>query len=322
MTVLVTGGAGYIGAHVARLLQERGRDVIVVDNLSTGVRARLGNTTLVELDLLGSDAASHLADVLRGHSVTSVIHFAALKAAGESVQQPVQYYRHNVGALVTVLEAMHMSGVTALIFSSSAAVYGHAALPLTEMSAAHPINPYGETKLLGEWLVRATAHAHGLSATSLRYFNVAGAGSPELGDTSANNLIPMAFESIDAGQPPLIFGDDYDTPDGTCIRDYIHVVDLAEAHLAALDGLMVGHRIYNVGTGIGSSVREILNLVLEVSGAGIEPEVAPRRPGDPAVTVATVDRIRDDLGWKARLTTRDAVESAWAAHRHLLHRKV
>lgn len=319
MTVLVTGGAGYIGAHVVRLLQERGQTVVVVDDFSTGVRARLGDTTLIELDLLGSEATTHLADVLRGQSVTSVIHFAALKAAGESVKQPIRYYQHNVGALVTVLEAMRMSGVTSLIFSSSAAVYGHTALPLTEEAAAQPINPYGETKLVGEWLVHATAHAHGLSATSLRYFNVAGAGSPELGDTSASNLIPMAFESIDAGQAPQIFGDDYGTPDGTCIRDYIHVVDLAKAHLAALDGLTPGHRIYNVGTGLGSSVREILSLVLEVSGTEIEPEVAPRRTGDPEVTVATVDRIRKDLGWNAQLTTRDAVESAWAAHRHLLH---
>ncbi|MBX3094079.1 MAG: UDP-glucose 4-epimerase GalE [Cryobacterium sp.] len=314
MNVLVTGGAGYIGAHVVRLLRERGESPVVVDDLSAGVRSRIGDATFVQLDLLSDDAAARLAEVLREHSVTSVIHFAALKAAGESVQQPVRYYRHNVGALVTVLEAMRSSDARGLVFSSSAAVYGDAALPLTEEAAPRPINPYGETKLVGEWLVAAAAHAHALSATSLRYFNVAGAGTPELGDTSANNLIPMAIERIAAGEAPRIFGDDYNTPDGTCIRDYIHVLDIAEAHLAALDDLTAGHRVYNVGTGVGSSVREILDLLIEASGAEFDPELTARRPGDPDVVVATVDRIRDELGWSARLTTRDAVESAWAAH--------
>lgn len=299
---------------MVRLLQERGENPVVVDDLSTGVRSRIGDAVLVQLDLLGDDAAARLADVMREHSVTSVIHFAALKAAGESVEQPVRYYRHNVGALLTVLEAMRLSGVTGLVFSSSAAVYGDAEPPLTEATRPQPINPYGETKLVGEWLVAAATAAQGLSAVSLRYFNVAGAGAPELGDTSANNLIPMAIERIDAGQAPRIFGDDYDTPDGTCIRDYIHVVDIAEAHLAALDNLAAGHRIFNVGTGVGSSVREILYLVREASGVDFEPEVTARRPGDPDVVVATVDRIRNELGWSARLTTRDAVESAWAAH--------
>lgn len=297
-----------------RLLQDRGENPIIVDDLSTGVRARIGDTALVELDLLSDDAATRLADVLREYSVTSVIHFAALKAAGESVEQPVRYYRHNIGALATVLEAMRMSRVTGLVFSSSAAVYGKAPLPLAEETIAQPINPYGETKLVGEWLIDAASVAQGLSAVSLRYFNVAGAGAPELGDTSANNLIPMAIERIDAGMAPRIFGVDYDTPDGTCIRDYIHVVDLAEAHLAALDNLKEGHRTYNVGTGVGSSVREVIDVVLEVSGADLAPEITARRPGDPDVVVAVVDRIRDELGWSSRFSTRDAIESAWAAH--------
>lgn len=318
MTVLVTGGAGYIGAHVVRQLQARGQNVVVVDDLSTGVRARIDDTPLVELDLLSNDATDRLADVLRRHKVKSVMHFAALKAASESVEQPARYYRHNIGGLTTVLEAMRLSHVAGLVFSSSAAIYGHAALPLTEETPASPINPYGETKLAGEWLVEAATGAEKLNAVSLRYFNVAGAGAPELGDTSANNVIPMAFERLDAGLPPLIFGDDYGTPDGTCIRDYIHVIDIAEAHLAALDNLTPGHRIFNIGTGVGSSVREIMDLIVEVSGAKVTPEVTPRRPGDPAVVVATVDRVRHDLGWSARLTIRDAVESAWAAHRSRL----
>lgn len=314
MTVLVTGGAGYIGAHVVRLLTERGDTPVVVDNLSSGESARVGDATLIQLDLLAPDATERLIQAMTANSVTSVIHFAALKAAGESVQQPTRYYAQNMGSLITVLDAMAEAGVADLVFSSSAAVYGDAPSPLTETTQPQPVSPYGETKLAGEWLVASAARAHGLRAVSLRYFNVAGAGSSDLGDTSVNNLIPMVIQRLSRGQAPQIFGDDYDTPDGTCIRDYIHVVDLAEAHIAALDALAPGHRTYNVGTGTGTSVRDIVDLVLEVSGSDIAPEIAPRRPGDPDTVVAAVDRITTELGWSARLTVRDAVESAWAAH--------
>lgn len=314
MSVLVVGGAGYIGAHVVRQLWQRGEKAVVVDDLSTGVEARVTGNHLEVLDLLAAGSTVQLSEIMRNNEVKSVIHFAALKAASESVEEPVRYYRHNMGALQTVLEAMELAGLRGLVFSSSAAVYGTAEPPLIETTPPQPVNPYGETKLVGEWLVDGAARARHLNAVSLRYFNVAGASAPELGDTSANNLIPMTFDRLSAGQPPRIFGDDYNTPDGTCIRDYVHVSDVAEAHLAALDGLQPGHRIYNVGTGEGTSVREIIDLVRDISGRDFEPEIAPRRPGDPEVVVATVDRIRNELGWSAKLTTRDAVESAWAAH--------
>lgn len=314
MSVLVTGGAGYIGSHVVRLLRQRGDSPVVIDDLSTGTRERIGDAKLVQLDLLAPGVATNLAYAMSKFEATAVIHFAALKAAGESVDEPVKYYRHNIGSLTTVLDAMAQAGVTDLVFSSSAAVYGDAESPLTEDTPPLPVSPYGETKLAGERLVASAAHAYGLNAVSLRYFNVAGAGDPSLGDTSVNNLIPMVINRIAAGEVPQIFGDDYDTPDGTCIRDYIHVQDLAEAHLAALDHLQPGHRVYNVGTGIGSSVREIIDLVIEISGRDIQPEVVSRRPGDPDTVVASVERIRKDLGWTARHDTRAAVESAWAAH--------
>lgn len=313
MRVLVTGGAGYIGAHVVKLLVDGGDTPLVVDDLSAGQRSRLGGVPLEELDLLAPDAAPRLESIMRESGIDSVIHFAALKAAGESVEQPLRYYRHNIDSLLTVLTAMQRAAVPQLVFSSSAAVYGDAPSPLTEDTPPLPVNPYGETKLIGEWLVAAAAAAHGLSATSLRYFNVAGAAEPRLGDTSANNLIPQVIERIRAGKPPLIYGDDYGTPDGTCIRDYIHVSDIAAAHVLALRGIRPGHRVYNVGTGTGTSVREVIDRVLEVSGSETRPEVVARRPGDPEVVVADASRIHGELGFTARHTIHDIVESAWRA---------
>ena len=203
-----------------------------------------------------------------------------------------------------MLLAMADAKVDQLVFSSSAAVYGDAAgEPLPETSQTVPVSPYGETKLVGEWLVADGARSQGLKAMSLRYFNVAGAGSPELGDPAVLNLVPMVFERLDAGESPRIFGDDYPTDDGTCIRDYIHVADLAVAHVAALDALAAqtdaGHRVYNVGTGAGTSVREMVDLILEVSGSSLTPEVLPRRPGDPASVTADPRKINEELGWKA-----------------------
>ncbi|QNE35084.1 UDP-glucose 4-epimerase GalE [Leifsonia shinshuensis] len=317
MRVLVTGGAGYIGSHVVRLLRDRGDDVTIVDDLETGDPGRVPGVDLISLRLDDTAAIDTLAATLAGHD--AVIHFAARKRVDESVRRPAWYYQQNVGGMANLLLAMEAADVPALVFSSSAAVYGAAAGErLDESTPTVPINPYGRTKLIGEQMLDEARAATGLRAASLRYFNVAGAGRPELGDTAVLNLVPMVFEKLDQGLAPVIFGDDYPTPDGTCVRDYIHVTDLAEAHLAALDLVARAdeprHHVFNIGTGRGSSVREMVDMILEVSGIDIEPVVAPRRAGDPAAVVADPARARDELGWTARLTLRDIVESAWESH--------
>jgi len=235
----------------------------------------------------------------------------------ESVARPLYYYEENVEGLRTLLAATVAAGVTRFVFSSSAAVYGMPNVRLVdEETPCAPINPYGESKLVGEWLIRSTAHAHGLSYAALRYFNVAGAGSPELADAGVFNLVPMVFEKLAEGRAPVIFGDDYDTPDGTCVRDFIHVVDLAEAHVAAARRLVddpEARLVLNVGRGEGTSVRAMVELIQETTGLrDAEPVVRPRRPGDPARVVAAADRIAAELGWKARYDTPDMVAGAWA----------
>ncbi|MGO1316428.1 MAG: NAD-dependent epimerase/dehydratase family protein, partial [Cellulomonadaceae bacterium] len=227
MTILVTGGAGYIGAHVVRLLQERDQQVVVVDDLSTGSPGRIGNAELVELDVAGPGAQEVLETTMRKHQVSAVIHFAARKQVGESVQRPTYYYQQNIGGLANVLAAMEAAAVDTLVFSSSAATYGVPTVDVvTESLRAEPINPYGETKLIGEWMGRDAARAWGLRFVGLRYFNVAGAGWDDLGDPAILNLIPMVLDRVERGQRPAIFGEDYPTPDGTCVRDYVHVLDL------------------------------------------------------------------------------------------------
>ncbi|MEV7125911.1 UDP-glucose 4-epimerase GalE [Streptomyces sp. NPDC093260] len=320
MNWLVTGGAGYIGAHVVRALAEGGENVVVYDDLSTGSADRVPDgVPLVVGTVLDADL---LERTLRDHDISGVVHIAAKKQVGESVERPLYYYRENVTGLQTLLAAMTATGVDRIVFSSSAAVYGMPDVELvTEDTPCAPMSPYGETKLVGEWLIAAAARAHGFKAAALRYFNVAGAATPELSDSGASNLVPMVFERLDAGRAPLVFGDDYATPDGTCVRDYIHVQDIASAHLAAARRLADAPEgtslVLNIGRGEGSSVREMVDLILKTTGReDVVPEVADRRPGDPASVVASADRIRAELGWSARHGLNDMIESAWRGWRH------
>ncbi len=317
MSVLVTGGAGYIGSHVVRLLQNRGEEVVVVDDFSTGLAERLGDATQIHLNLSSADAIETLGDVIREYGVTSVIHLAARKQVGQSVEQPEEYYLQNIGGMANLLSAMRQNGVTRLVFSSSAATYGMPDVPaVTEDLDCRPINPYGETKLVGEWLAADAARAWGLRHANLRYFNVAGAGWPDLADTAVLNLVPIVFAALREGRAPKVFGDDYATPDGSCVRDYVHVLDLAEAHLAALDYLDKDereHSTFNVGTGTGSSVFEVIDEIRRVTGQNFEIDVTPRRAGDPPYLCADVSRIENTLGWKAKNGLAEIIESAWAA---------
>lgn len=314
-TWLVTGGAGYIGAHVIRALQAAGMQPVVIDDLSHGLAQRIPvDVPLVQARIQDRAGVAH---AIRDHGVTGVIHLAALKAAGESVRMPLEYFAENVGGMIDLLEVMKVEGVRNFVYSSSAAVYGTPAQnPVSEDAPLVPENPYGETKVVGEWLTRDAGVAWDLSWVALRYFNVAGAGSDDLGDNSVNNLIPMVFAALDEGRRPQIFGDDYPTPDGTCIRDYIHVVDLAEAHVAAARLCEDGQAAdaLNVGRGQGSSVREVMDVISEVIGRDVNADVAPRRPGDPPATFAQTDRIAEVLGWSASRDLADMVSSAWQAH--------
>ena len=312
MSWLVTGGAGYIGAHVVRALSEDGHEVVVLDDLSTGRADRSGGAPLVQASVLDRDALDR---AFLEHAVTGVVHIAAKKQVGESVAEPLHYYRENVLGLMTLLEACRDHDVDQFVFSSSSATYGLPDLDLvTEDTLGVPLSPYGETKLVGEWLMRDCATAYGLRFMAMRYFNVAGAASPELGDPGVFNLIPLVFQALDAGERPKVFGADYPTPDGTCIRDYVHVVDIAQAHLAAARALQDGAQsaAYNIGRGVGSSVLQVLDVIAEVTGQDTTPEVVGRRAGDPARVVAAVERIRAGLGFTARHDLTDMVASAWA----------
>jgi len=319
MTWLITGGAGYIGAHVVRAMAEAGERTVVYDDLSTGVAERVPDEVpLVRGSILD---AGTVARTLAAHEVTGVVHLAAKKQVGESVEHPLRYYRENVEGLRVLLEAAVAAEVTSFVFSSSAAVYGMPDVDLvTEETPCLPLSPYGETKLAGEWLVRATGRATGLATASLRYFNVAGAATPALADASVSNLVPMIFEKLTEGVPPRIFGDDYPTPDGTCVRDYIHVADLAEAHVTVARALRSdpGRDLtLNIGRGEGVSVREMIDRVNAVTGYDRPPTVTARRPGDPARVVGSADRVATELGWRAKRDVQDMIASAWEGWTHL-----
>jgi len=317
MTWLVTGGAGYIGSHVARVFRERGIEVVVIDDLSTGHRAFVDpGVPFVGGSILDGGL---LRETFAEHRVDGVVHIAGFKYAGVSVQRPLHTYAQNVTGTLTLLEAMQSAGVGRIVFSSSAAVYGTPDVELvTEDTRKDPQSPYGESKLIGEWLLRDQQVASGLAHTSLRYFNVVGSGYPDLYDTSPHNLFPLVFEALLAGRTPRVNGDDYPTPDGTCVRDYLHVQDLALAHVAAAERLMSGEPIaaaYNLGSGDGVSVGAILDAIARVTGIPFTPEVGPRRAGDPARIVASGTLAARDLGWTMRHTLDEMVAGAWQARR-------
>ncbi|WP_066043419.1 UDP-glucose 4-epimerase GalE [Herbiconiux solani] len=316
MTWLVTGGAGYIGAHVVEALTEAGMPAVVLDDLSSGHAGFVPESVpFVRGSILDGELVARALDE---HAVTGVIHVAGYKYAGVSVTRPLHTYEQNVTGTAVLLERMQSAGVDRVVFSSSAAVYGTPdTLLVTEETPKAPESPYGESKLVGEWLLRDQATAAGLHATALRYFNVVGSGSPRLFDSSPHNLFPLVFDALSEGRVPRINGDDYDTPDGTCVRDYIHVADLALAHVAAAKRLEVGDELlpaYNLGSGEGVSVRQIMDTVAEVTGIAFVPEIGPRRPGDPARIVASGELAARDLDWRMRHDLREMVASAWAAH--------
>ena len=318
MTVLVTGGCGYIGAHVIHALHEQGEKVVVVDDLSYGEKDRIGGAPLIVQDVSAPGAGKVLADAMKQYGVDAVIHFAARKQVGESVEKPLWYYQQNVDGMLNVLQAMKDSGVSKLVFSSSAATYGEPPVDVVpeDVVPMLPINPYGQTKLFDEWMGNAAAKAFGIRFCALRYFNVAGCGPVELEDPATLNLIPMVLRNLKAGKAPTIFGDDYPTPDGTCIRDYIHVVDLADAHLAALKYLGRDDRefsAFNVGTGTGTSVKEIVDEIKSVSGLPFTAKIEARRAGDPPKLIGSPRRINEVMGWHAKYGVKEIVESAWNA---------
>jgi UDP-glucose 4-epimerase len=317
MSWLVTGGAGYIGSHVVRALQGAGIEPVVLDTLSSGIRSFVrDDVPFVHGSILDSEL---LDSTLRSYDVEGVVHLAGFKYAGVSVQKPLLTYDQNVTGTATLLAAMQQAEVNNIVFSSSAAVFGTPDVDLvTEETATKPESPYGESKLIGEWLLRDQARASDLRHASLRYFNVVGSGYPDLYDASPHNLFPLVFDALLRGDVPRINGDDYPTPDGTCVRDYIHVSDLAEAHVAAARRLAAGDEIepvYNLGSGDGVSVRQIMDAVAAVTGIDFAPEIATRRAGDPARIVATGEKAARDLDWRMRHTLEDMVRSAWDARR-------
>jgi len=315
MRVLVTGGAGYIGSVVAAQLVAAGHDVVVLDDLSTGFADAVPPGATFVKGTLRDCAAEVLAD-----GVEAVLHFAAKSLVGESVANPAKYWSGNLGSTVALLEAMREIGIRTIVFSSTAAVYGEPEhTPITETAPTRPTSPYGASKIAVDATLTEFSRLYGFGAVSLRYFNVAGAHRSAQGTwlgerhDPETHLIPNVLAGVTEGRRVQIFGDDYPTPDGTCLRDYIHVTDLADAHLRALGACRPGqHRIYNLGNGTGFSVREVIEVCREVTGADIPADVGPRRAGDPAVLVASSERIQSELGWRAARDLRAMAADAWS----------
>jgi UDP-glucose 4-epimerase len=313
--VLVTGGAGYIGSVTAHLLKRRGYGVVIVDDLSRGHEHNVRGLPFHKLNLLESAA---LADVFRREHVDAVIHFAAHSMVGESTRKPELYFLNNDGGSASLFTAMIQANVKRLVFSSTAAVYGTPKMvPIPEDLPFDPVNPYGESKVLVEKMLKWLDSCAGFRSIALRYFNACGA-DPESGlgeeHEPETHLIPLLIRAVVSGEPVTIFGDDYETPDGTCIRDYIHVSDLAEAHLVAIEKLLAGGAsdVFNVGTGAGQSVLEVMRAVEQVAGRKVPHQIGPRRAGDPAVLVANSSKLKRSLGWKPKFTEiKDVVQTAW-----------
>lgn len=321
MRLVVTGGAGYVGSVCTAALLDAGHDVIVVDDLSTGNRYAVPEAATFVEGAIQDVIDDVLADTAGG-PVDGVLHFAAKSLVGESVDDPAKYWHGNVDVSLALLDSMRRHGVDSLVFSSTAAVYGEPdAVPITEDAAARPTNPYGATKLAIDNAITSYCHAYGLGATSLRYFNVAGAyngiGENHLTET---HLIPIVLQvAMGYRDKILMYGDDWPTKDGTCVRDYIHVRDLADAHILALEANTAGtHNIFNLGSGDGYSVREVIEVCRDVTGHPIPSEVAPRRAGDPATLIASSGKIRRELGWDpTRTQLRTIVRDAWEFTRQL-----
>jgi UDP-glucose-4-epimerase GalE len=313
--VLVTGGAGYIGAVTAHLLKRRGYGVAIVDDLSRGHEHNVRGLSFHHLNLLETTA---LSDLLLRERVDAVVHFAAHSMVGESIKKPELYFLNNDGGSASLFSAMMRANVKRLVFSSTAAVYGTPAIvPIPEDLPNDPVNPYGESKAIVEKMLKWLDSCAGLRSIALRYFNACGA-DPESGVGEEHNpethLIPLLIRAVVSGRPMTIFGDDYETPDGTCVRDYVHVNDLAEAHVVAIEKLLAGGTsdVFNVGTGAGQSVLQVMRAVEQVMAKKVPHEIGPRRAGDPAVLVANSDKLKRTLGWKPSFPDiRDIVATAW-----------
>jgi UDP-glucose 4-epimerase len=319
MTVLVTGGAGYVGSHTVRQLVGRGDRVVVLDNISKGHAAAVDGEAVLVIGHVGDDA--RLRQLLSDEEITAVIHLAADKSVDESLRDPGRYFRNNVGSTLTLLDACVDAGIESFVFSSTCAVYGiPAELPVSEATPTSPETPYGESKLIVERILDWYGRAHGLRSISLRYFNAAGAAvEGDIGEdwTDATTLIPRVMKAaLGRSEPIMVFGTDYPTPDGTAIRDYIHVLDLADVHLRSLDHLAGGEpsAVLNVGTGSGASVRQIIAATERVSGRAVPFVDAPRRPGDAAEVWAQSEAANQILDWSPRFDLDDVIETAWRWH--------
>ena len=311
--VLVTGGAGYIGAHVAAELLKSGYSIRIYDDFSNGLHRRVDGKFR---DIVDGDMLDRVKLLAALDGIDAVIHLAAKKAVEESVKDPLKYYENNVGGSLNLLGAMAAKGVKQLVYSSSAAVYSpNDKEAVLEDDPTAPLSPYGASKLLAEQLISSVGSAEQISNISLRYFNVVGSNIAEFGDNSKDNLVPKVFLALKNGKRPQIYGSNYPTPDGTCIRDYIHVQDLALAHLAALKKVESGYisQVYNVGSGKGYSVKEMMDQISKSLGRDINPEVSQARAGDSPKLIASIDKIKEQLGWSPKASLEEMIDSAWQA---------